>query len=58
VVKEETGIEAELVRSRGGAFEVTLDGEQIFSKHAVGRFPDQREILEAIWKADPAARAG
>ncbi len=57
MIREETGIDADLIRSHGGAFEVTLDGEQIFSKHAVGRFPDQREILEAIWKADPSARS-
>ena len=31
-----------------GAFEVFLDGEQIFSKHESGRFPEPEEILAAI----------
>ncbi len=34
--------------SHGGRFEVTVDGELIFSKLAEGRFPEEREILEKI----------
>ena len=37
-----------LVPSHGGRFEVTADGERIFSKLAEGRFPEEREILEKI----------
>ena len=48
VIRDETGIEAELIRSRGGAFEVTLDGELIYSKLQSGSFPDQREILRSV----------
>jgi selT/selW/selH-like putative selenoprotein len=29
-------------------FEVTVDGKTIFSKYSAGRFPDDREILEAL----------
>ena len=29
-------------------FEVVLDGQLIFSKKQLGRFPDDREILEKI----------
>ena len=37
-----------LVPSHGGRFEVTMDGELVFSKLAEGRFPEEREILEKI----------
>ena len=48
VIRDETGIDAELIRSRGGAFEVSLDGELIYSKLQTGSFPDQREILRSV----------
>jgi selenoprotein W-related protein len=41
------------VKGSGGVFEVVLDGQLIFSKKQVGRFPDVAEILEKI----PAATA-
>ncbi len=56
VIRDETGIDAQLIRSRGGAFEVTFDGELIYSKLRTGSFPDQRDILSAVWERDPAAR--
>ncbi len=37
-----------LLPSHGGRFEVTVDGELIFSKLAEGRFPEEKEILEKI----------
>ena len=45
------GAAIELVKSAGGVFEITLDGELLFSKKATGRFPKWKEV-EAI-----AARA-
>jgi selenoprotein W-related protein len=36
------------VASGGGVFEVSVDGETIFSKRALGRFPDEGEILGSI----------
>ena len=45
------GAEIELVQSSGGVFEITLDGELVYSKKANGRFPKWKEV-EAI-----AARA-
>lgn len=48
VIRDETGIEPELIRSSGGAFEVTLDGELIYSKLQTGSFPDQRQILRTV----------
>lgn len=29
-------------------FEVTVDGQIVFSKKAVGRFPEHREVLEKL----------
>jgi len=45
------GAEIELVKSSGGVFEITLNGELVYSKKANGRFPEWKEV-EAI-----AARA-
>jgi len=51
-IEAETGIEAELVRGGGGIFDVTVDGERIFSKQSVGRFPEAPEILERLRSSD------
>jgi selenoprotein W-related protein len=34
----------ELVTSGGGVFEVDLDGERVFSKRELGRFPEDGEV--------------
>lgn len=34
--------------SGGGVFEVTADGDLIFSKKALGRFPEDNEVLELL----------
>ncbi|MCH9674144.1 MAG: Rdx family protein [Gammaproteobacteria bacterium] len=34
----------ELVRSGGGVFEISIDGDLRFSKKALGRFPDDAEV--------------
>jgi len=36
--------EFELVRSGGGAFEVSVDGRKVFSKLSLKRFPAYQEI--------------
>jgi len=36
------------VKSKGGAFEVTVDGRKVFSKLAEGRFPAYREVPTSI----------
>ncbi len=41
-------MEAELIASSGGVFEVKLDGDLIFSKRKQGRFPDDGEIITAV----------
>jgi selT/selW/selH-like putative selenoprotein len=37
-------VEVDLVQSKGGAFEVTVDGKLVFSKLASKRFPAYQEI--------------
>ena len=38
------GADIELVKSSGGVFEITLDGELVYSKKANGRFPKWKEV--------------
>ena len=37
-----------LVPSRGGVFDVRIDGELVFSQKEAGRFPEPREIKDAL----------
>ncbi len=41
-------MESKLVKGGAGVFDVVLDGETIFSKHDVGRFPEPGEILSLL----------
>jgi selT/selW/selH-like putative selenoprotein len=43
------------VRGSGGIFVVTVDDEKIFSKHDQGRFPTEREIIDALKSRRAAA---
>ena len=38
------------MRGSGGIFIVTVDNEIIFSKREQGRFPTEKEILDALKK--------
>lgn len=38
----------ELVPSSGGCFEITVDGELIYSKLEVGKFPDEAQIVAEL----------
>ena len=44
-MKEAFGIDAQLIESRGGVFEVVADGKLVFSKKELGRFPDEGEVI-------------
>ena len=46
-------MEAELIASGGGVFEVEIDGRLVFSKKALDRFPEEEEILAEIKKLSP-----
>jgi selenoprotein W-related protein len=41
-------VQAELVKGSGGVFDVTADGQLIYSKHQTGRFPDNAEVVQAL----------
>jgi len=41
-------VEAKLIRGGGGIFDVTVDGDLVFSKFGVGRFPNSGEVVEAV----------
>lgn len=40
--------EIELLGGSGGAFEVVRDGTSVFSKKALGRFPTDGEVIDAL----------
>ncbi|MFT5696726.1 MAG: putative Rdx family selenoprotein [Myxococcota bacterium] len=44
----ETGIPCALIPGPSGIFDITSDGELLYSKHAQGRFPSDREILDLL----------
>ncbi len=42
------GVEPELIKGGGGVFDVTVDGQLVYSKHDTGEFPDARELVKSI----------
>jgi selenoprotein W-related protein len=55
-LKKEFGVEAELIRGTGGVFDVRVDGDLVFSKHDVSRFPEDGEVEEQIRTRTAARR--
>ena len=47
-IQKQFGIEAKLIKSSGGVFEVTLNNSLIFSKKDLGRFPNENEIEDIL----------
>lgn len=47
-IQRKFGIQAEMVRGRGGVFDVTVDNELIYSKKQTGRFPMPGEVEEKL----------
>ena len=47
-IKQARGLDATLIKGSGGQFEVVLDGNLIFSKKKLGRYPEVSEILALI----------
>ena len=48
MLKEKFDVEAELIESGGGIFDVTVDGDVIFSRKQEGRFPEEDEVVDSI----------
>jgi len=40
--------EVELIKSRGGVFEITAGQQLVYSKKATGVFPDQKQIIRKL----------
>jgi selT/selW/selH-like putative selenoprotein len=47
-IKNEFGLTADLTGGHGGVFDVTIDGQTVYSKHETFRFPSNDEILAKI----------
>jgi selenoprotein W-related protein len=47
-IEAETGVRPELVEGGGGVFDVTVDGERLFSKRYEGRFPEPGEVAALL----------
>jgi selT/selW/selH-like putative selenoprotein len=47
-IRKAFDIEAELIKSGGGAFEVRVNGDLIYSKLSVGEFPSDDEIVKDL----------
>ena len=39
-----------LIPAGGGAFELSVNGELLYSKLKTGQFPDEQDMLEAVGK--------
>lgn len=47
-LKDRYSTDVELIPSGGGVFEVVADGDLVFSKKKLDRFPEHPEVFEAI----------
>jgi len=41
-------VDSELVASKGGRFEISVDGREVFSKVAEDRFPEPGEVVTRL----------
>ena len=41
-------MKAELIAGHGGIFDVEVDGDMVFSKHKLERFPEEGEVTDLI----------
>jgi selT/selW/selH-like putative selenoprotein len=48
ILERAPGAEVRLRESRGGVFEITVDGRLRYSKRATGRFPGSEEVLATL----------
>ncbi len=54
-MEKKFGADTEIIESRGGVFEVELEGKLLFSKKKLGRFPEEGEIESLVKKNAPGA---
>jgi selenoprotein W-related protein len=46
----EMGVESTMTPGGGGVFDVVVDGKTVFSKKAIGRFPEPGEVVSMLQK--------
>jgi selenoprotein W-related protein len=51
-LKQSLGVEASLIPGAGGIFEVKRDGELVYTKAEVGRFPKPGEVVDILERGD------
>ena len=49
-IEKALSLKAEIIGGQGGVFDVVVDGETIFSKHQLKRFPGPDEIISILRK--------
>ncbi len=54
-IEDKLGTPVELIRGKGGVFDVRYGDTLVFSKHAEGRFPEEEEVIEGLRKAMSAS---
>ena len=47
-IEKELGIKPKLIKGKSGIFDVRADSTMVFSKHEVGRFPEEEEVLAGL----------
>jgi selenoprotein W-related protein len=47
-IRQEFGLEPELIKGANGVFDVAVDGKLVYSKDQTGRFPDESEVIETM----------
>ncbi len=47
-LKKAFHVESELIEGANGVFDVHVDGTQVWCKEDLGRFPEDREVLDRI----------
>ncbi len=48
MIAENFDIRPTLIKGKDGVFEISLDGELIFSKKVLGRFPEPGEVEQEL----------
>ena len=47
-IKNQLSLETNIIRGSGGVFEITLNGQLLYSKKATGEFPSDAQAIELI----------
>jgi len=47
-LKQALKVDSELAAGHGGVFEISVDGDVVFSKKSLGRFPAEGEVLGLV----------